>query len=767
MALSRRTGQRFQGSIWPGFVDAMTGLLLVLMFVLTIFMVMQFVLNETITGQESELDDLGQEIAALAQALGLERDRSETLENDLGALNATLDDTTQRAEAQSALIASLQQQRAEQDSALSQAQAQITNFEAQVASLLSQRDDALSNVAVLEDSQSQLLTEKEALDLALASARTEIDAQVEAARLAAAEREAMDALIADLRREGEDKDATLSERALELAELQDALSAEERARLLEAEAADALRARLENADAELTAITLSLEAERKQAEETLTLLAAARSAGENLTAQLAAAVTAGQDTDAAKTAVEKELSEVLAQLALARSDLVAARDLQAVSEANKLTAEEEAAARIAALEAAQKAAEALLAERQTDLEAANAQLSAADIKAAQTNTSLESAQTRLNEVNDALTRAQSRLSDATGSLNETQTELATLQAEQEKSIATITALTAELARARDALALAESNLSVAMDDSALEQTLAAALAERNAAELERKEVQKQLAAALAAKLAAEQEAGAQLSEAQQQALLLSAAREELEQEQARSSQAELQTEALNQQVAALRAQLGSLQAILDDARVQDVASQVQLQNLGSELNAALARVAAEERRRRELEEAERVRLEEQTKDLERYRSEFFGRLRDVLGAQEGVRIEGDRFVFSSEVLFPPGRAGLSEVGRGEVAKVASILRAVADDIPEGIDWVIRVDGHTDNVPLSGLGEFADNWQLSQARALSVVKYMVNFLGIPPTRLAANGFGQYQPVNTEDSDEARAQNRRIELKFTEK
>ncbi|WP_439142297.1 peptidoglycan -binding protein [Planktotalea sp.] len=767
MALSRRTGQRFQGSIWPGFVDAMTGLLLVLMFVLTIFMVMQFVLNETITGQESELDDLGQEIAALAQALGLERDRSETLENDLGALNATLDDTTQRAEAQSALIASLQQQRAEQDSALSQAQAQITSFEAQVASLLSQRDDALSNVAVLEDAQSQLLTEKEALDLALASARTEIDAQVEAARLAAAEREAMDALIADLRREGEDKDATLSERALELAELQDALSAEERARLIEAEAADALRARLENANAELTAMTLSLEAERKQAEETLTLLAAARSAGEDLTAQLAAVVTAGQDTDAAKTAVEKELSEVLAQLALARSDLEAARDFQAVSEANKLTAEEEAAARIAALEAAQKAAEALLAERQTDLEAANAQLSAADIKAAQTNTSLESAQTRLNEVNDALARAQSRLSDATGSLNETQTELATLQAAQEKSIATITALTAELARTRDALALAESNLSVAMDDSALEQTLAAALAERNAAELEREEVQKQLAAALAAKLAAEQEAGAQLSEAQQQALLLSAAREKLEQAQARSSQAELQTEALNQQVAALRAQLGSLQAILDDARVQDVASQVQLQNLGSELNAALARVAAEERRRRELEEAERVRLEEQTKDLERYRSEFFGRLRDVLGAQEGVRIEGDRFVFSSEVLFPPGRAALSEVGRGEVAKVASILRAVADDIPEGIDWVIRVDGHTDNVPLSGLGEFADNWELSQARALSVVKYMVNFLGIPPTRLAANGFGQYQPVNTEDSDEARAQNRRIELKFTEK
>jgi len=763
MALSRRTGQRFQGSIWPGFVDAMTGLLLVLMFVLTIFMVMQFVLNETITGQESELDDLGQEIAALAQALGLERDRSEKLENDLGALNATLDDTTQRAEAQSALIASLQQQRADQDSALAQAQAQITSFEAQVASLLSQRDDALSNVASLEDAQTQLLSEKEALDLALTSARTEIDAQVETARLAAAEREAMDALIADLRREGEDKDATLSARALELAELQEALSAEEKARLLEAEAAKVLRARLENADAELTAMTLSLEAERKQAEETLTLLAAARSAGDDLTAQLAAAVTIGQDRDAAKAAVEKELSEVLTQLALARSDLDAAREQQALSEASKLSAEEEAAARIAALQAA----EALLAEQGSDLENANAQLAASNSRITETNASLEIAQTRLNEINSALARAEAQLSEASGSLNETQTELARLQAEQEQSIATITALSAELARTRDALALAEANLTVAMDDSELEQTLAAALAARTAAELEREEVQKQLAAALAAKLAAEQDAGTRLNDAEQQAILLSAAREELAKEQARSSQAELQTEALNQQVAALRAQLGSLQAILDDARVQDVASQVQLQNLGSELNAALARVAAEERRRRELEEAERVRLEAQTKDLERYRSEFFGRLRDVLGSQEGVRIEGDRFVFSSEVLFPPGRAALSEVGRGEVAKVASILRAIADDIPEGIDWVIRVDGHTDNVPLSGLGEFADNWELSQARALSVVKYMVNFLGIPPTRLAANGFGQYQPVNTEDSDEARAQNRRIELKFTEK
>lgn len=760
MALSRRTGQRFQGSIWPGFVDAMTGLLLVLMFVLTMFMVMQFVLRETITGQESELDDLGQEIAALAQALGLERDRSERLENDLGTLNATLDDATTRAEAQSALIASLQQERADQDSALSAAQAQITSFEAQVASLLSQREDALGNVAALEQAQAELLSEKEALDLALATARSEIDEQVEAARLAAAQREAMDALIADLRAKGEDKDAVISARALELAELQEALSAEEKARLLEAEAAEALRARLETADAELTAMTLTLEAERKAAEDTLTLLAAARSASGDLTAQLAAAVSSGQDTDAAKAAVEKELAQVLTQLAMARSDLDAAREKQELTEVSKLTAEEEAAERIAALRAAQAVAEALLAETNANLETVTA-------TSTQTNSALTSAEGQLAE-----TRAQ--LSQTTRQLSRAEAELAEIVLVQEKSAEIIAALTSELARTRDDLAQAEANLTVAMDDSEIEQTLAAALAARTSVELEREEIQRQLAAALAAKLAAEQQAETRLDDATQQAILLAAARDELVQEQERTSQAQLQTEALNQQVAALRAQLSSLQAILDEAKIQDDASQVQLQNLGSELNAALARVAAEERKRRELEEAERKRLEvealalqEQTKDLERYRSEFFGRLRDVLGRQDGVRIEGDRFVFSSEVLFPPGRAALSPEGRGEVAKVASILLAVADDIPDGIDWIIRVDGHTDNVPLSGLGEFADNWELSQARALSVVKYMVNFLGIQPTRLAANGFGQFQPVNFEDSDEARAQNRRIELKFTEK
>ena len=213
----------------------------------------------------------------------------------------------------------------------------------------------------------------------------------------------------------------------------------------------------------------------------------------------------------------------------------------------------------------------------------------------------------------------------------------------------------------------------------------------------------------------------------------------------------------------------------------DTAAQVRIETLGSDLNQALARAAAEERRaaaeaarRAELEaaEAERLRIEaerlnEEVTDLAEYRSEFFGTLRQVLGDREGIQVVGDRFVFSSEVLFESASATLSPEGQAQIAQVAGILSDVSDQIPNAIDWIIRVDGHTDNVPLSGTGAFVDNWELSQARALSVVKFMTDALGFPPQRLAATGFGEYRPVNFDDTAAARAQNRRIELKLTER
>ena len=673
MALSRRTGARFQASIWPGFVDAMTGLLLVLMFVLTIFMVVQFVLRETISGQEVELNDLAGEVAALAQALGLEERRGNQLDARVNALNATLNEARDQANVQANVIATLTVERDTQAQKLAEAGNQITAFEAQVAGLLAQREDALGTIAALETEQSRLeteqtrlLSEQEALNLALASNRSEIDAQSEAARLAASKREALEALIADLQLQSAQAGDRVIALEQQLATTADALSDEEAAKLVEAAAAEALRNRLENADAELTAMTLSLEAKRREAEETLTLLAAARAAEGDLNAQLVALLS------------------------------------------------------------------------QVELGTSQSQTLQADLRSAQSDA--DNLRTQLGLTDQSAAELKVQLAEAGQQIADLQAQVASRDETSEEVQARLTAALA-------AKLVAEQSL--------------------NTAAISEDEVRKQLAAALAAKLQSEQTSRDLLSATEQQALLLENAKTTLSQERVTSAAAQRQTELLNQQVAALRTQLKELSGLLNLAEERDQEAQVQLQSLGSDLNTALARAVAEERRRRVLEEEERKRLEAETKDLAQYRSEFFGRLRDLLGTQEGIRIEGDRFVFSSEVLFPPGGAQLSALGEGEIAKIAAILRGIADEIPPEIDWVIRVDGHTDNVPLSGLGEFADNWELSQARALSVVKYMANFLAIPPSRLAANGFGQYQPINRADTPEARAQNRRIELKFTEK
>lgn len=493
-----RRGGRREVNIWPGFVDALTALLLVLMFVLTIFMVVQSVLRETITSQGTELDSLTVQLSQLADTLGLERQKTAELASAVDAARA-------EGERQAATIATLTATLAAREGDLSAAQGRIVSFEEQVAGLLA---------------------EKARIETALTGARADLDARAEAARLDAARREALEALAADLRGKAAESDRKLTEA--------------EQARLAEAAAAAALREKLQGSQTELTAMTLALEEQRKRAEDTLTLLAAAQ-------------------TDAAKAVSEDER---------------------------------------------QKAA-------------------------------------------------------------------------------------------------------------------------------------------------------------------LAAAREALAQQETQGAEAARRMALLNEQVAALRAQLGSLQGVLAASAARDVAANVQLQSLGTQLNSALAQVASEQKRRAELEEAERKRLEAEKQDLERFRSEFFGQLRQVLSGREGVRVVGDRFVFSSEVLFQAGSADLSEEGRAQIAGVVSTLNEVKGDIPDSIDWIIRVDGHTDDVPLSGQGAFSDNWELSSARALSVVRYMQQGLGFPPSRLAATGFGEYRPVAPGASPEARAQNRRIELKLTER
>ena len=563
MGLSRR-GNRPESPIWPGFVDAMTSLLMVLMFVLTVFVLVQSVLRETITTQGDELESLTAQVASLADALGLEKKRAEGLQTEVGRLGSELTAAEAEGQAQSALIATLRGQLSAREGELAQATARITSFESQVASLLSERDAArgqagalTAEVDKLKTEQARLMTQEDQLNLALAKARDEIDAGTEAARLAAARTDALNLMIEEMKAKAAERDTQVAALQADLTGAKQALSEAEKTRLADLAAADALRARLKGADAELTAMTLALEEQRKRAEETLTLLAAAQ--------------TAKVDTER------------------------------------------------------------------------------------------------------------------------------------------------------------------------------------------------------------------QLTEAEKRAGLLAAAQTALSAEKTASAESARRVALLNQQIAQLTSQLGVLQGLLDASAAKDAAAKVQIENLGGQLNSALAQVAGEQRRRAELEEAERKRLEveakrlaeeataaqDEAKQLERFRSEFFGQLRDLLAGREGVRIVGDRFVFSSEVLFQPGSADLLPEGKAQIAGVVQTLNEIAAEIPPSIDWIIRVDGHTDNVPLSGQGEFKDNWELSQARALAVVRYMQDALGFPPQRMAATGFGEYRPVAEGDSPEARAQNRRIELKLTER
>ncbi|MEO0911201.1 MAG: peptidoglycan -binding protein, partial [Pseudomonadota bacterium] len=220
---------------------------------------------------------------------------------------------------------------------------------------------------------------------------------------------------------------------------------------------------------------------------------------------------------------------------------------------------------------------------------------------------------------------------------------------------------------------------------------------------------------------------------------------QIDEERQISQRALSQVELLNQQISALRRQIAALEDALDASEDRDRESQTQIADLGKRLNVALA---------------------QRVQELNRYRSDFFGRLREILGGRSDIRIVGDRFVFPSEVLFPTGAAELSETGKSEMLKVANALIQIASEIPDDINWVLRVDGHTDNIPLSGRGRLRDNWELSSSRATSVVRFFIDE-GIPANRLVAAGFGEFQPLEDADTDEARAKNRRIELKLTER
>jgi chemotaxis protein MotB len=220
---------------------------------------------------------------------------------------------------------------------------------------------------------------------------------------------------------------------------------------------------------------------------------------------------------------------------------------------------------------------------------------------------------------------------------------------------------------------------------------------------------------------------------------------QLDAEKRLSARALAQVEVLNQQIAALRRQLSALEDALDATEKKDKESQARIADLGQRLNVALA---------------------QRVQELSRYRSDFFGRLRAILGNRPDIRIVGDRFVFQSEVFFDTGKATLDKPeGRAELDGLAGALLDLEKKIPGEIGWVLRVDGHTDVRPINS-PQFKNNWELSAGRAISVVQYLIA-KGVSPQRLVAAGFGEFQPIEPEKTEEAYTRNRRIELKLTER
>jgi chemotaxis protein MotB len=319
---------------------------------------------------------------------------------------------------------------------------------------------------------------------------------------------------------------------------------------------------------------------------------------------------------------------------------------------------------------------------------------------------------------------EAQLADTSTTLEEREAEVARLTALQEDSRAALAAAEATLA---DRLAALESARAALAESQERIATLELTLEERVAA-LEASEIQRQ-------------KAESDLAEAADRNTLSLARIGELEERNA-ASQAEIvrMTNALT----ALRRRIEELTTLLAEKEAQAARDKIAIASLGKSLNNALA---------------------SRVQELQRFRSEFFGRLRDILRGRDDVRIVGDRFVFQSEVLFAQGQANIAAEGEQQLAQLAIALNQIAAEIPEDIDWVLQVEGHTDDIPVRA-GRFADNWDLSTERALSVVRFLAT-QGLPPNRLAAAGYGEFQPLDSAGTDEARRRNRRIEMKLTQR
>ena len=644
-------------NIWPGFVDGLATILLVVIFVLLVFLAGQFFLSLRLSGREAQLERLNSQIDELAELLTLERQISA----DLGLTVGRVSEELRGSQAERDRLA-----------------AQVGMLDAERSALDQSLQAALSDIDRLSESQTRLTEEREEL-------RAALDAR-------SAERDRLDAGLAALEAEraslrGEIE--VLSSQRLDLKQQIETLDVER----------GFLASTLEASEQRAAALDRSLTASQEEVE-------ALSRTRERLTTSLAALETQLAEVLERIRQVQEErarLSSELAQLDQVRSELAQALETSDLERGNLAEQVASLESELTGVEEARESLAAALAESEAERGALLA---------------------RLADGNATIAAVEREAAGLAAELGVSQDDGSTLES-------LLASLRSEVNNLRD------ERDSLAGDNLANSSELEAA---RRKLEADWRTIEVQLGEIAALKsLRDDLEARvATLGEQQAEADERSAAFEAL------SEEAEQRIVLLNQQLAALRLQLGDLNAALDAAETLNREQEAQIVDLGRRLNVALAT---------------------KVQELARYRSEFFGRLREVLGDTAGIQVVGDRFVFQSEVLFDTAEAELEPAGREQLTQLARTLIEVGQRIPEDVDWVLRVDGHTDDRPIA-TEEFPSNWELSSARALSVVRYLIA-QGIPAERLVAAGFGEFQPIANGNDPESLRRNRRIEMKLTQR
>ena len=638
MALLRRSGRRFTTNIWPGFVDAMTALLLVLMFVLSIFMIIQSVFREKISGQETELSRLENEVMNLIADLSLQKEEYKNLNAINLAINKSLEEQKVLNESKSLELKSALKN-------LDLANIKISDFEIRVASLIARRTQLISEIAQKDNLIKEEVSRLEASRLALASARQEIDEKVELARLAAAKREALELYIEDLKKNLNSISKSKNELEFKLSRSQIALG-------LAYENLDETKSVL-SSQKEFNIVLESTIADLKE--------------------------------EVIKNSEEKENFQ------------------KNITQKEKIISEKEKELILSNI---------LIKRLQEDLKINKGKLSETEKNILIEKLALKNLRKKLNESREEL-------------------EFATLSLEEERKRA-IDNLKIISSSEKAMAILEEKNLNLFNENDEIREKIIDLSDLLRLREISLQNLRSQL-----------------LKSENQKQISLD------------------KIKYLNQETLSLASQLNDLKVLLNQFEIRDKETNAQVENLGSKLNSALAQVVIEQKKNAVL-EAERIKkLEDEANELKNYRSEFFGNLRQILGNNKGIEIVGDRFVFPSEILFDLGSDELQEKGLFELSQMAKVIRKIVKEIPKEIDWILRVDGHTDKTKFLNGGKFTDNWELSQARALSVVKYFISEELLPAERFAATGFGEFQPIDKGENEKALARNRRIEIKLTER